>query len=141
MLLVYLTLLVLLGVVRFLVARRAARLEKKYARFALAAQEAAQQTNYKPGNNKPDPYKTAKAQYELGHLVQKRDRYEAAHASWKGLADRLGRVSAGMGRWQGRWVPYLLGGVDAVLILATVTYLGLVDPNQVRQWIEAVVSR
>ena len=73
--------------------------------------------------------------------MQKRDRYEAAHASWKGLADRLGRVSAGMGRWQGRWVPYLLGGVDAVLILATVTYLGLVDPNQVRQWIDTVVSR
>src|SRR5262245_56367723 len=141
MLLVYLTLLVLLGVVRFLVARRAARLEKKYARFALAAQETAQQPAYKPGNNKPDPYKSAKAQYELGQLVQKRDRYEAAHASWKGLAEKLSRLSKGMRSWQGRWVPYLMGGVDAVLVLALVSYLGLVDPNQVRQWIDAVVSR
>jgi hypothetical protein len=141
MLLVYISLLVLLGIARFLVARRAARLAKKYARLALAAQEVAQQPVYKPGNSKPDPYKTAKAQLVLGQIVQKRDRAEGGYTSWQALADRLGRMSAGLRRWQGRWVPYLFGAVDAVLVVALVSFFGLIDPHQVRQWIEAVLAR
>lgn len=139
MIVVYLSLLILLGVARFLVARRAARLEKKFVRVALAAQEVAKQPGYKEGNSsKSDPFKVAKSQFLLGQLVQKRDRVEARYAAWQALSEKLGRVAGGLCGWRGRFVPYLFGAVDAVLLIGLVGLFVPGDPLQIRQLVEAV---
>jgi len=143
MMLLYVVLLLVLALARFLVARRVGLLERKYSRVARAAQDMAAQPVPREGNSsRSDPYRTAKHQYLLGQLVQKRDRVEGRYTAWQARSERLGRLSSRLRRWQGRWVPYLLGAADAVLVLTLVALFGSGDlPQQLRQVLDAVTAR
>ncbi len=143
MILLYLVLLLVLVVARFLVARRVSVLEKKYSRVARAAQEVAAQPVHRDGNSsRSDPYRLAKHQYQLGQLVQKRDRVEGRYAAWQARSDRLGRFAGRLRGWQGRWVPYLLGAADVVLVLTLIALFGSGElSGQLRHVLESVVAR
>jgi hypothetical protein len=143
MILLYVVLLFVLAVARFLVARRAGVLERKYSRVARAAQEMAAQPVHRDGNSsRSDPYRSAKHQYLLGQLVQKRDRVEGRYAAWQARSERLGRVSTRLRSWEGRWLPYFLGAADAVLLLTLFALFGSsAVSEQLRQVLESVVAR
>ena len=143
MILLYVALLLVLAFVRLLGGRRASVLEKKYARVARAAQEMASQPLPREGNSsRSDPYRSAKHQYLLGQLVQKRDRVEGRYAAWQARSERLGRVSTGLRGWEGRWVPYFLGAADAMLLLTLFALFGTGDVSgQLRQVLDSVVAR
>src|SRR5262245_28689644 len=113
MILIYTILLTILGTIAFLVRRRVASLEKKYARTAeeadtLVLQQAAQ----KPSNSKLDTAASAKRQYVLGQLIQKRDSLEGKHLSWLACSERFSRMQARLREWKGRKLPYTMGVLD-----------------------------
>ena len=143
MILLYVILLFTLAFARLLVVYRAGVLERKYSRVARAAQEMAVQPVHRDGNSsRCDPYRSAKHQYLLGQLVQKRDRVEGRYAAWQARSERLGRFSTRLREWEGRWVPYLLGAADAVLLLTLFALFGSGDVSaQLRQVLEFVASR
>jgi hypothetical protein len=125
MILLYTFLLLLLGAVSFLVGRRAGRLERKYAQLALATEKLLREPQPREGNSgKHDPCRSAKRQYQLGLLVQKRDRLEGKYESWQQLAEKLGRCVAGVRSWKGKTLPYALGVIDTALVAFVVDYLG-----------------
>jgi hypothetical protein len=141
MIVVYVALLFLLGVSRWLVQRRVTRLERKYSRVAQETQALSKQPVYREGNgSRPDACKAAKHQLVLGQLVQKRDRVESRYTAWQGRAERLGRMVKGLRGWEGRWFPYLLGAVDAVLILVGLSLFAQNDPLKLREVVETVAS-
>lgn len=124
MILLYTSLLVSLAVVKFLLDRRAARLEQRYVRAALEADRLLGQSSFKPGNSKLDAAQTAKRQYLLGQLVQKRDRLEARHELWLARAEKFGRLLAAVRDWKGKKLPYTFGLVDMSCLLGLIDYLG-----------------
>ena len=96
MILLYTALLLLVGVVYFLVQRRVAALEKKYTRVVKEADTLLRQGNTREGNsNRQDPYQSAKRQYKLAILADKRDRLEASYVAWHQRAERMGKIA----RW------------------------------------------
>jgi hypothetical protein len=110
MIFLYTTLVVLVGMAHFLIKRRTAALEKKYAHVAKEADTLLRQPNLREGNSsRADPYQAAKRQYQLGLLVQKRDRVEAKYTAWQGVAERTGKLVAGLKNWKGRKLPYTFG--------------------------------
>ena len=126
MIFLYTTLVVLLGAAHFLIKRRAVALEKRYARVAKEADTLLRQPNLREGNSsRADPYQAAKRQYQLGLLAQKRDRVEAKYTAWQGVAERTGKLVAGLKNWKGRKLPYTFGVLDVTGALALVDYLGL----------------
>lgn len=125
-----------------LLARRAARVERKYSAAALAAQTAVKGLFGKPGNaSHTDPLSAAKRQYELGRLVEARDRQEAKYVRAQARADGLAAFVARLTGWKGRAVPYLAGVADVALMLTAAHYLGLphgLTPSAVRVWAEGL---
>lgn len=139
MILLYLSLLLVLGLLRLLIAVRVRMLERKYARAAGEAQALMQQPDYRNGNSRHvDPYRSAKQQFLLGSLVQKRDRAEGRYAAWQARSEKLGRVSQRLRGWKGRLVPYLLGVADVALLLGVLSALGAIDPAQLSKVFERV---
>jgi hypothetical protein len=139
MILVYLSLLLFFGLLRVLIAVRVRLLERKYARAAAEAQALLQQPAYRDGNSRhADPYKSAKQQFVLGSLVQKRDRAEARYAAWQARSDKLGQGVRRLRAWKGRLVPYLLGVIDVALLLGVLSALGLADSLQLSKVLERV---
>ena len=138
----YAVFLAALGVVRWALAGRAARTERKYTAAALAAEQAARPV--KPGNaSGVDALTAAKRQYELGRLVQARDVLEARYLGWEARSDRVGALVGRLRAAKGRLVPYLFGVVDVTLVLVALHLLGLphgVKPDEVRSWAEALVK-
>jgi hypothetical protein len=125
MILLYTILLFVLSVAGYLVKRRATGLEKKYVRLAAQADQVLRQPVLNRGNrNEPDPYVWAKRQYQLGCLVQKRDRTEARYTAWQGLAEKFAKWTAGLRTWKGKRLPYTCGVVDVTALLAGLDYLG-----------------
>src|SRR5436305_664353 len=93
MIFLYTALLLLVGVVHFLIKRRVAGLEKKYSGVVKEADDLLRQSNYRDGNsNRQDPYQTAKRQYKLAILTDKRDHMEAGYTTWHRRAERLGKL-------------------------------------------------
>src|SRR5262249_3571727 len=127
MIFLYAFLLLLLGVMWFLLNRRAAALERAYARTALAADQMLREAAFRAGTNKQDQYQTAKRQYLLGRLVQQRDRLEAKHDAWQHRADRCGRALAALRRWKGKTLPYTFGALDVWYALQLIDYVGAGD--------------
>jgi hypothetical protein len=120
MIVLYSAILFVLSAALFLVKWRTARLEKRYSRLASQARELVRQPLYKDGNsNKTDPYETARRQYLLGLLVQKRDRVEARYTAWQNFADKFAACVKGLRAWRGKKLPYVCGVLD-VAGLATV---------------------
>ncbi len=125
MILMYSSLLLVLGVAKFLIGRRVKSLEKKYARVAKEADTLVKQPVYKDGNSsRVDPYLTAKRQFMLGLLAQKRDRLEAKYAAWQTYSEKFGRFVNGAQTWKGRKLPYTFGAVDVACVLGVIDYLG-----------------
>jgi len=126
MILLYTLMLIALATVSYLVKLRAARLEHKYARVALECDRLASQQLFKEGNsNRIDACKSARRQYELGQLVDKRERLESKHFRWQLLADKLNRWLTRLRAWKGRKIPYTLGAVDVWLVMSVVDKLGV----------------
>ena len=138
----YAVFLAALGGLKWVLAGRAARTEKKYTAAALAAQQAARPV--KTGNaGGPDALTAAKRQYELGRLVQARDVLEARYLGWQARSERVGNTLTRLRSAKGLFVPYLCGVVDVALVLAALHLLGLphgLNPDQVRAWAEVLVK-
>jgi len=125
MILLYTLLLIAIAAVSFLVKLRASALEHKYARVALECDRLANQQLFKEGNsNRIDACKSARRQYELGQLVEKRERLEQKHFRWQLLADKLNRWLTRLRAWKGRKIPYTLGALDVWLVMSVVDKLG-----------------
>jgi hypothetical protein len=123
MLVLYHLALVLLGGVTLALQRRAAALERKFARLAKDVHGLLRDPILKEGNSgKQDPYQVAKRQYLLGALVQKKDRLEARHYAWASKADRMAALVAWLRGWKGRLVPYAFGVLDVLAVICLVEY-------------------
>jgi hypothetical protein len=137
----YTVLLLLLVVAKFLINRRVAWLEKKYVRIAARAAALLHQPGFKEGNtSRSDPYLTAKRQYVLGMVGQKRDHLEAKHDAWLAFAEKFGRFIGGVHRWQGKVLPYTFGVVDVMLVLTVIDYLGFSDSISGRRLVDVIIS-
>jgi hypothetical protein len=125
MIFLYSAVLLVLGAARFLVKRQAAALERKYSRAAAQTEELMRQPTVKEGNSsRPDPCQSAKRQYLLGQLVQKRDRVESRYTRWQERADRLDRWLKAVRGWKGRKLPYTCGVLDVAMALLLADWLG-----------------
>jgi hypothetical protein len=141
MILLYTSLIFVLGAASFLIGRRVKALEKKYAKAAKEADALLKQFSYKDGNsNRADPCVTAKRQFMLGLMVQKRDRVEAKYVAWQGLADRFRRYVSALKSWKGKKLPYTFGAVDVACMMGLVDYLGVGDHVGVRPLIQFVTN-
>jgi hypothetical protein len=142
MMLLFNVLILLFSGAHKLLALRASRLERKFARLAKEVQTLGRELLFKEGNSsmRSDPFQAAKRQYLLGALVQKKDRLEALHDKWAQRAERLGYLVTRVRLWKGRLVPYALGALDAVGLGCLVDYLTLGDFVRLRQLIDVVQS-
>lgn len=132
----YTLLTLAVAVLKGALARRAARVERKYAKAAKAAEAVARQVQAKPGGA-VDPFVVAKSQYELGRLVEKRDALEAKSLAWQARSEKAAAVLAKLRNWNGRLVPYLMGVVDVGLLLGGLYLLGFphgVSAEGVQAW-------
>jgi hypothetical protein len=142
MILLYTSLIIVLGLAKFLIGRRVASLEKKYIRVAKEADALVKQSTFRDGNgSRVDPYATAKRQYQIGLLAQKRDRVEAKYAAWQKTADRFGRYVTNLRSWKGKTLPYTFGAVDVVFILGAIDYFGFGQYVSVRALVQLITSR
>ena len=143
MIFLYTLLLLLLGVARFLVVRRARKLERKFTQTALAADKLARDP-LKPGNgNKWELCQAAKRQLQLGVIVQKRDRLESKHHFWEALGDRFTRWKNVVHNWKGKKLPYTLGVLDVSFLLYLVDYFGVGEYVSVRalaHWVKSLIG-
>ena len=139
MILLYTLGLLVLGVSTFITQRRARALERKYIRAAQQADQLAKELSYKGGNsNQADLFVTARRQYELGRLVQLRDRLEGKYDRWEAFTEYFRRLRKGLLLWKGRFVPYLLGVLDVAVIVTALLLSGTVDPTKLRETVESV---
>lgn len=129
MILIYTLMLMFLGTISFLIGRRVASLEKKYARTAAEAEKLVlKQTMLRQGNSgnaKLDAAENAKRTFLLGQLVQKRDRLEDKQASWQAFADKFNGLVARLRDWKGRKLPYTMGVLDVSGALYLIDYFGV----------------
>src|SRR5262245_43945744 len=141
MIFLYTLLLILLGAMKWLVSRRAARLERKYSRLARAVARLVSELTWKPGNSgRADLCASAKRTFELGALASKRDRPERKWFTWRGWADKLCCTVDAVRSWKGKKLPYTLGALDVWLALAMIDYLGfaeIVRPSRVIELLAA----
>lgn len=141
MFLLYTLVLLLLGVAMFLVRRRAASLERKYFHTASEADRLLHNSVARPGNaSRSDPFQSAKRAYELGRVVQKRDRLEAKFDYWQRLSKRCGNLLAALRAWKGRKLPYTLGVVDVMGLMYLVDELTVGQYVSVKPLLEMVSS-
>src|SRR4051812_18404910 len=146
MVFLYACVLTLFGLLRLVAAARAGRLEKRFAKAALAVEKVAREPAPKAGNGngRADLYRSAKQQYLLGQLVQRRDALEAKYETWQARADRLGRWVAAVRGLKGRTLPYTAGVLDVWLALAALDALGVADvlsAKQVIRWVSEHLIR
>ncbi len=141
MLVLYTSLVVLLAGVGFLIRRRAASLERKYTALLKQTSALLREPLPREGNSgRTDPYQTAKRNYQLGALAQKKEALEARHYAWQARAERVGRWLGAVRRWRGRKLPYLLGGVDVYTALCVLEYVGLGDRLSPRHIVQLVTT-
>ena len=142
MIFLYTLALVLLGAAKALAVYRAGRLERRYAKAALAAEKLLRVPEPRAGNGRHDLAAGAKRQYQLGQLVQKRDALEARHATWQARADRLTGWSAAVRNWRGRKLPYTAGVIDVWMLLCLLDYLGAgeyVNAREAVRWLTGLI--
>ena len=141
MIFLYTALLLLVGVAHFLIKRRVAAVEKKYSRVVKDADDLLRQQNHRDGNsNRQDPYQSAKRQYQLALLAQKRDLMETRYSAWHRRSERLGKLRHRLRAWKGRKLPYTFGVLDVVGTLSLIDYLGAGQFVNARYLIDTVTS-
>lgn len=138
MILLYTTLILVLSTVLFLVKRRAARLERHYARLANEASTLLPSPSHRGNGKDLDPGETARRQYELGLAVQKRDRIEARYTAWQESTEKLERVRQRLRAWKGKTLPYTFGILDVTGLLGLLDYLGAAQYANVRALFQLV---
>jgi hypothetical protein len=142
MVFLYTVLLAFLGLIKVMVARRAASLEKRYTRVAGEVGKRAHEAGLRPGNGSGSrddlAALSAKRQYELGLLASKRDRLEAKHFYWQSWADKLTRTVDRVRNWKGKKLPYTLGAMDIWLAMSLVDYFGIGQVISVQRVVETV---
>jgi hypothetical protein len=128
-------------VAHFLITRRVAALEKKYSRIVRDADALLRQSNYRDGNsNRQDPYQSAKRQYQLALLAQKRDRMETSYSTWHRRAERMGKFRHRLRSWKGRKLPYTFGVLDVAGAMYLIDYLGAGHYVNARHLVETLTS-
>jgi hypothetical protein len=141
MIFLYTSLVVVFAVAGFLIRRRVAGLEKKYTRLAGSADELLRTPLYRKGNSSlPDPYLSAKRQYQLGLLAQRRDRIEGKYAAWQTFSEKFDRFVKRFRGWQGRKLPYTCGVLDVAATLYIIDYLGFGQVVNARALVDLVSS-
>jgi hypothetical protein len=141
MIFLYMSLVVLLATLHFLVKRRAVRLEKKFIRVTRQADEVLRQSSTRDGNsNRADPYQAAKRQYRLALLANQRDRVESRYAAWQVRSEKLAKMRARLRGWKGRKLPYTFGVLDVTAALAAIDYLGAGQYINARTLVHALTS-
>ncbi len=140
MILLYSSVLLLLGAIKTLVACRAASLGRKYSALSKEVQPRLRAVTIRPGNAGYDACKAAKAQLELGVVVQRRDQVEAKHFAWQHRADKLERLLNRLRAWKGQKLPYSLGAIDVWLALALIDHAGVGEFVSVRRLFDAAMS-
>jgi hypothetical protein len=139
MILLYTGLLLLLGVAKFLVGRRTARLQTRYTRLAQEVSKLASEPLYKEGNSRrQDPYQTARNQYQLGQLIQRKDRLEDRYCRWLGRSERMAKWYTAVRHWKGRKLPYTFGVLDVAGALALIDYLGVGQVVSLRNLVQVL---
>lgn len=140
MIFLYTFVLLFLVAAKLLLDRRAAYLEKRYVRTAKAADNLSRELTLRGGNSSaPDPCETAKRQYLLGLLVQKRDRLEARYSTWAALAERVQRDLGRLRTWKGKKLPYTLGVVDVSCLLYLIDWLGVGEYVSLRNLVRLIL--
>jgi hypothetical protein len=143
MILIYTFVLIVLGVIGFLINRRVVALEKKYTKTAGEAEKVLlKQTMLRQGNSnsKLDTAESAKRQFQLGQLVQKRDFLEDKHLAWQSFADRYGRWVNRLREWKGRKLPYTMGALDVSGALYLIDYFGVGHYINIQNMLQMVSS-
>jgi hypothetical protein len=141
MLLLYTTLLFVLGAIKLLLGRKVAGLERKHATLARAADRLVRETTFREGNtSRPDAFQNARRVYALGQVVQKQDRLEARYETWQGTYDRFARLVSRLRGWKGKTLPYTFGAVDVVGVLVLIDLLGFGDVVSPRSLIQLITS-
>jgi len=129
------------GLVKWFLDHKVRKLEYRYAQMARAAEKLAHEVTRRPGNsNTQDPYVAAKGYYELGRLVDHRDHAEAMYSKWQNRTDRFTKFREKLRNWKGRYVPYLVGVVDVVVVGVALYFAGVVEFQSlphVRDWLMA----
>lgn len=139
MIVLYSALLLCLGVLKFLVDRRANRLVKKHSRVAQEAERLARVNLFKEaGGNRPDAFLAAKRQFQLGQVVNKRDRIETKYDVWQMRSDRLKSLISAIRGWKGKTIPYTFGVLDVGGILYLVDHLGFGRYANIRGLVQMV---
>lgn len=142
MIFLYSLFVVALTAAGFLIRRRATQLEARYARVAREADQLLRQPAYKEGNSsKQDPYLTAKKQYALALIADKRDKVEARYAAAQELSEKFARFARRVRAWKGRTLPYTFGAVDVAMLLTLVDYFGFGEVVSARALLQLIVSR
>jgi hypothetical protein len=145
MILLYALAALLLGLSAFVTGRRARALEHKFIRAANQADALAKEMSYRGGNNSAaDPLRTARRQFELGRMVQARDRLETKYDTWEARAEKYRKLRDRLRNCRGRFVPYVFGVIDVVAVVALATATHIIDPAYLRNAFDAarmVVSR
>lgn len=141
MILCYTLVLFLLVAIKFLTDRRATAYERKFARLALDAEKLVREPVYRQGNSGVvDPYQVAKRQFQLGMLIQKRDRLESKSLAWQRTAERLAQVVESVRSWKGRKLPYTFGVLDVSVLLGLIDYLGVGEALSARRFLELITA-
>ena len=139
----YVMLRALLSAVKAVFAAKAARLEKRYTKAALAAETLSKQLTTKTGNGQQDPFATARSHYEFGRLVETRDRLEEKFLIWQGRAETLALTLKNLAEMKGRLIPYLCGAVDFCIVLTALHLLGFphgLTVESVKSWVHTIVG-
>jgi hypothetical protein len=142
MIFLYTAFVFVLVVMGLVIRRRVAALERKYVRIAQSTEQLAVTPAYKAGN-RLDPCQIAKRQYQLGQLVQKRDRTEAKYHAWQGIADQFNSFATWVQNWKGRKLPYTLGVLDVSCLFYALDYLGLgqyLSAAALCQWVVSLMN-
>ncbi len=122
MIIVYAIAGVLLGLVAFVVRRRASAAQESYH-----AQEQAYQThvrNMPKVTSHNDPSHVV-AIARVGKAIDAREAAEAKHDQWQGRLTAVNGLRQGLHGWRGRKAPYVLGFLDAVGLVGVVDLFGL----------------
>jgi hypothetical protein len=142
MMLLFHVVLLLLNGVKYLFTRREKALERKYARLAREVAALLRELPVKEGNStRIDPYQSAKRQYLLGVLVERKDRLEEKHHRWALRVERLSKMVRYLRSWKGRVVPYALGAIDLLTTMCTLDYFSQGDFVVLRHLIDLVTAK
>lgn len=142
MIVLYSLLLFVLRVTGYVVKQRANVLARKYARVTRECLGLVRDPLYKEGNSgRTDPYQTAKRQYLLGVLAQKKERLEAKHYAWRERADKFAARIRALENWKGRKLPYVCGVLDVIVSVMLLDYYEVGEFHRARQLLDLLLTR